>query len=212
MRAQALWLTFLVGCELFGSGEKGSGTPKTETRDVGAFTKVQLEGSLHADITAGGAQHVEISGDDNLVPLVTTEVKDQHLRVYTTKQIRPKLDLVARISAPAVTAVSASGSSVIQVHGVQGEAFALDTSGSARITAAGTAQKLTIDVTGSASIDAKELKAQNVTIEVSGSGDLDVYATDVLDVSISGSGKVRYYGHPRDVKKSISGSGTLEPH
>src|SRR5258708_5843063 len=74
----------VLGCNWVG-GEKGSGTPKTEVREVGAFTSVKLEGSLRADIAAGGAQHVEISGDDNIVALMTTEVTDQRLRVAPKK-------------------------------------------------------------------------------------------------------------------------------
>ena len=209
MRTHLLWLA--AGCQFFGGGERGSGKPKTETRDVGAFSKVRVEGSLSADITVGGAKLVELSGDDNIVPLVLTEVAAERLRIAPSKPIRPKLDLTARITAPTLAAVSASGSTAIKLRGVQSDAFVLDTSGSARVTAAGSAHKLDINVSGSASIDTKELKAQAVSIQLSGSGELDVFATDVLDVHISGSGKVRYYGNPRDVRKSISGSGTLEP-
>jgi len=46
---------------------------------------------------------------------------------------------------------------------------------------------------------------------MSGSGELDVHASGHLDVRISGSATVRYYGNPTDVKKSIAGSGTVEP-
>lgn len=200
-----------LGCDWVGGGEKGSGTPKTEVREVGAFTKVKLEGALRADITAGSAQHVELSGDDNIVPLMTTEVADQRLRVAPKKKVSPKLELVARIATPTLTAVSTSGSGAVTVSGIAGDSFDLSTSGSAKITARGTTQKLAISVSGAATIDTKELVAQDVTIDVSGSGELDVHASGHLTVQISGSGTVRYYGNPTDVKKSISGSGTVEP-
>ena len=200
----------MFGCGLVG-GEKGSGTPKTETREVGAFTKVALEGALRADITAGSAQLVELSGDDNIVPLMTTEVNDQRLRVAPKKPVSPKLELVARIATPTLTAVSSSGSGAVNVTGIAGDSFDLRTSGSAKIVARGTTKKVTIEVSGAATIDAKELAAQDVTINVSGSGELDVRASGHLEVKISGSGTVRYYGNPTDVKKSIAGSGTVEP-
>ena len=211
MRMHAVWLAVLAsGCQWFGAGEQGSGTPKTEPRQVAAFSKIQLAGAYHADITAGAPQLVEISGDDNLVPLVTTEVKDDRLRVATKKPVRPKLDLAVKLATPALAAVSVSGSSQVELRGISGNAFAFDVSGSAQAKAAGTAKKLTIGISGSASVDATALAAEDVSVNINGSGDVDVSATGVLDVSISGSGHVRYHGTPRDVKKSISGSGTVE--
>lgn len=209
MRTAAL-LLLVAGCQWFGGAEAGSGKPKTESRQVAAFSKVQLGGSLHADITSGAEQLVEISGDDNIVPLITTEVNDGQLRISPKKRIAPKLELAARIATPTLTALSASGTAEVKLRGIAGDAFAIDTSGTAQLTASGTSKQLTIHVTGSATIDAAQLHAENVTIDVSGSGELDVYATGVLDVHISGSAKVRYAGNPRDVRKDISGSGTLE--
>lgn len=213
MRTLVVWLAVvsMAGCQWLGSGERGSGVAKTEVREVPAFSKVALEGSLRAEITAGAAQHVELSGDDNLVPLMTTEVEGQRLRIAPKKSIRPKLEMVAKIATPKLGAVSASGSTVIVLRGLDGDAFDLDTSGSSKVTATGTSGSVTIRVSGSGAVDARELHAQNVKVVVSGSGDLEVYATDVLDVTISGSGRVRYAGNPRDVRKSISGSGSLEP-
>ena len=201
----------LVGCNWIGGGEKGSGTAKTEVREVGAFTKVGLEGALRAEIIVGSAQHVELSGDDNIVPLMTTEVSDQRLRISPKKRVQPKLELVAKIAAPALTAVSSSGSGTVNVTGVAGDAFDISTSGSAKMTARGKTQKLAIRVSGSAKVDTKDLDAQDVSIDVTGSAEVDVRVSGHLVVNISGSATVRYTGNPTDVKKSISGSGTVEP-
>ncbi len=208
---RAAWLVVIAtGCQWLGGGEQGNGKPKTEPRQVAAFSKIELSGAFHADITAGAPQAVEISGDDNLVPLVTTEVKGDLLQLGTTKPVRPKLDLVAKLATPTLAAVSMSGASQLELRGISGDAFDLDVSGAAQGMAAGATHKLSIHVSGAAEIDASALAAEDVTVVVSGSGDLDVSATGVLDVSISGSGRVRYHGAPRELKKSISGSGTVE--
>lgn len=214
MRRLVVWIAVvsMAGCQwMGGGGERGSGVAKTEAREVPSFTKLALEGALDAEISVGGAQHVELSGDDNLLPLMLTEVNNQRLRIAPKQSIRPKLEMRARVTAPALAALSASGSTDIELHGLDADTFDLDTSGSADVSAAGHARALTIHVSGSGSIDAHDLTAQHVTVVVSGSGDLEVNATDVLDVTISGSGSVRYHGHPRDVRKSISGSGSIEP-
>ena len=61
---------------------KGSGKVTSLTRSVGSFKVVQLDGSLDADITLGKQTGLKISGDDNIVPLVKTEVKGDTLRIY----------------------------------------------------------------------------------------------------------------------------------
>lgn len=213
MRMLVVWLAVvsMAGCEGLGGGERGSGVAKTEVREVAPFSKIALEGSLRAEITAGAAQHVELSGDDNLLPLMTTEVEGQQLRIAPKKSIRPKLEMVATIATPKLVAVSASGSTVIALHGLAGDTFDLDTSGSSKVAASGTTGSLAIRVSGSGSVDTRELHAKSVEVVISGSGDVEVYATDALDVTISGSGRVRYAGNPGNVHKSISGSGSLEP-
>lgn len=210
MRALVV-IGLVAGCQWFGSAERGSGTPKTEVRKVSAFSKIKLEGALQADITSGAEQVVEISGDDNIVPLITTEVTDERLRIAPNRPVAPKLELVARVATPTLTALTAAGSTHIKLRGVAGDALAIDASGTAQLTANGTSKQLTIHVAGSASIDTRELQAENVTLDVSGSAELDVYATGLLDVHISGSATVRYSGNPREVRKDISGAGTLEP-
>src|SRR5262245_57452735 len=106
MRALVV-IGFVAGCQwLGGSAEHGSGTPKTEVRKVSGFSKIKLEGALHADITSGAEALVEIGGDDNIVPLITTEVTDERLRIAPSKPVAPKLELVARIATPTLTAVA----------------------------------------------------------------------------------------------------------
>jgi hypothetical protein len=210
MRRLAALTVVVVGCQFFGSGVRGSGTAKTEQRAVAAFSELSVEGSMHADVSAGAPQLVELSGDDNIVPLIATDVDGAELRIGPTKSISPKLDLTARIATPKLAALSASGSVQAVVRGIASDAFAIHTTGSTTVTASGTAKRVAIHVSGSSSVAANELRAEDVTIEVSGSADVDVYATGVLDVHVSGSARVRYAGNPREVHKDITGSGTVE--
>ena len=202
-----LSLFALAAC---GNGIPGSGTAKTEVRDVAAFTKVHMVGALGATINVGSPRRIEISGDDNLVPLVTTGVSEQTLTIGPTRTVRPKLDLVAKIAVPTLDALSSSGATSVEVVGLGGEKLDLSVSGAAKITARGTTGTLSIQVEGAAAINAKDLAARDVTVNVSGSGALDVTASGKLVVVVSGAGRVRYYGNPTSVAKSISGAGSVE--
>lgn len=213
MRAALVALGLLAGCKEVSKAierVQGNGTPKVEQRQVDAFQHVELGGALRAEVTVGAAQQsVEITGDENLVPLITTNVKEQRLWIETTKSLQPKLDLVARIASPTLKSVAASGANKVHVYGVAGDTFELSVAGHARIDASGTTKKLVISVSGSAEIHADQLAAEDVTVHVSGSGTLDVKASGLLDVHITGSGLVRYTGTPREIKKSIAGAGKL---
>ena len=191
------------------TGEAGSSNARREPRQVAAFTAIEVGGVINADISVADTASIEVRGDDNLVPLVTTEVKDGRLQIRTTKPVRPKLDLVVHISVPNLSAVSLSGASHARVQGARGDKLALDVSGSGAVTASGATREVAVEVSGAGKVDARELQAEAARIEVSGAGEVDVRAAKTLDVEISGAGHVRYQGDPV-IRKDISGAGTLE--
>ena len=58
------------------------------------------------------------SGDDNIVPLIATSVDQGDLFLHPTKPVAPKLELVARIATPTLTAISASGAIQAKLQGI----------------------------------------------------------------------------------------------
>jgi len=201
-----IWaLAVVVGCNFVGT--KGSGTAKTEVRPVAAFSAIELSGSFDADVSIGPSR-VELSGDDNLLPLISSEVTGDNLVLRSTENIRPSLPLVAKIAVPRLTAIKISGSGTVTLHGVTADALAVSVRGSGTVRGDGTAHQLSAVVSGSGDLELERLRAERVTVDVSGSGDVEVTADKALDVRISGSGTVKYHGNPT-VTKAISGSGDL---
>ncbi|HEY9468077.1 MAG TPA: DUF2807 domain-containing protein [Propionibacteriaceae bacterium] len=84
-----------------------------------------------------------------------------------------------------------------------------DISGSAAITASGTADDQDLKISGSGRFEAEQLRSKTVKVDMSGSGIVSVYASDVLDIHMSGSGTLTYTGDPKQVTQQISGSGKL---
>jgi len=198
-------LVVLAGCSFV--GVKGSGTAKTEVRQVAAFSAIELTGSFDAEVSIG-APRLELSGDDNLLPLIASDVIGDKLVLRSTQNMRPSLPLLAKISLPRLAAVKVSGSGAVTLPGVAADALAIDLVGSGAVRGDGTAHQLNAEVTGSGDIELAKLAVERATVEISGSGDIEVDATRTLDVRISGSGSVKYHGDP-EIKKSISGSGGL---
>ena len=196
----------LAGCSL--TGVKGNGTARSEVRTVPAFIAIEIAGPIDGEIAIGPEARVEISGDDNLVPLITTEVSSGRLAIGTHKSVRPNLPLVARITAPRLTAVGLTGSGDTTVHGLQADDLTLSLTGSGTLRADGTAHQVGVELTGSGTFALDGLAAERVRVTVSGSGDVAVAASKSLDVQITGSGDVTYHGDP-EVKQQVTGSGKL---
>jgi hypothetical protein len=207
-------LAALVAVGLTGCSLRGSGTPLTESRDVEAFESIEVGGAfelvVHVDPTA--KQRVEVSGDDNIVPEVTTTVSGQELEIGIQHNlVRPKLDMKVEIWVPALTGLEAGGASDITVEGLHGETFDLDLSGASDSSFAGSVDHFEVDLSGAGDLDARELHAKVVDLELSGAGEADVWASDRLDAEISGAGNVRYFGNPKEVHQDVSGAGSITP-
>ena len=60
-----------AGCHLH-HGVAGSGKRQKEKRGVGSFTSISTEGAFDVEVVCQKPQSLEIEGDDNVLPLVTT--------------------------------------------------------------------------------------------------------------------------------------------
>jgi len=189
----------------------GSGSSKTETRPVAAFSSVQLTSCANVEIERTGTESLSVTADDNLLPVFLSEVKDGALLISsdTNKSFKGKVP-VYKVTVGELRSVTISSSGDIKASKLAGESFSVSVSGSGDIRVAGDVTEFVVDITGSGDVDAIDLKAKRAKVSVSGSGDATVNATDELDVSISGSGDVSYVGKPR-VTSRISGSGSLKP-
>jgi hypothetical protein len=201
-----LALVVLAGCSW--TGVPGSGNARTEVRNVPAFSAVDIAGPIDAEIAVGPEAHVEITGDDNLVPLITSDVHGDRLDIGTRKNVRPSVHLVATITVPRLTGLGLTGSGDIAAHGVQADRLGVTLTGSGTIRADGTAHEAQVDLAGSGKIALDQLAAERASVSVSGSGDVAVAAARALEVSITGSGDVTYRGDP-ELKKRITGSGSV---
>jgi hypothetical protein len=192
-----------------GCGTKGSGTAARATRTVPPFTEVETQGIVRLELTLQKpACTVELSGDDNLVPLVETDVVGSRLVIRTQGSIRPTLPLVAIVGAPDATAVSHSGAGELSVREVKNEKLRVALSGAASAVLDGATGELALALSGAGSIDAQKLSATNVHVDVSGAGSVAVGPTAALAVTVSGAGAVSYEGNP-SITQSISGAGVL---
>ncbi|MFN0009742.1 MAG: head GIN domain-containing protein [Planctomycetota bacterium] len=190
---------------------EGSGISKTESRTVTDFRRIVVEGSADLSVRVGDATSVNVTGDDNIISYVTTEVRDGSLVIGMKRgSYSTRVDLTIAVTTPGLDALSIQGSSDAELSGITGESFSAQIFGSGDVRASGKVDRLDAAISGSGDLRLDGLESREVKVGISGSGDVEVWATEMLVASISGSGDVRYRGEPK-VTKSVAGSGSVAP-
>ena len=204
-----LLISLAVGCRnLMHPGVAGSGKRQTEKRSVPTFTSISTEGAFEIEVVQGTPQSLEIEGDDNILPLIATEVSNSVLRLKNIRNYSTHSPIAIRISATALEGVSASGAGRIDVSGLKNEKFALNANGAPKIILSGESKILEIETNGAANIDTHKLRADRVVVDSNGVAKVEVYAANELDVTVSGPSSVVYHGNPR-VKQTVNGPGSV---
>jgi hypothetical protein len=184
----------------------------TQTRTVSAFHAVDLAGTLEVEVTVGKPASVEVTGDADLVDKVRTTVKDGVLVIST-----PDLHhighrdshLRAIVSAPDLSSLALSGTGTMKATGVANERLAITLPGTGEIKVTGSTGTLQVTLDGTGDVSAKALAARDAVVALGGTGDARLRATRSLDARISGTGSIHVEGSPTQIKKSVSGLGSI---
>jgi hypothetical protein len=205
-------LLIVGGCSFTLPGTtQGSGTVKTETRTVSGFTAVELAGSGDVQLDQTGAESLTISAEENLLPLLTSDVVDKTLKlgVKDNSRIDSSQPITYTITVRDLTGLDVAGSGSQTATNVRTTSLRVRVAGSGSVTATGTADAQDVQMAGSGAYHGTGLTSLTATVNSAGSGSADLAVRDRLDVTIIGSGSVSYSGSPQ-VKQSIRGSGSLQ--
>ncbi|MBB3223980.1 head GIN domain-containing protein [Pseudoduganella umbonata] len=216
-----------------GGGERiqGSGKIVSQTRQPGAFRGVELTTGAHVEVVTGGDDSLTIEGDDNILPLLETVVRDGVLTIRPVKKnmqidgrrvrivVRArKVDSLGvagsgRLEANGVRAdkltLEVAGSGSLDIDGIDAKSVDVDVAGSGKVEAAGQAARADISIAGSGKADTTRLNVQHAAVSVSGSGQSLLAAHSSITANITGSGNVGYYGDAQ-LTKAVAGSGTVQ--
>jgi hypothetical protein len=214
------------------SGERitGSGNVATENRPVSGIKRVSMDISGNLEIQQGATESLTISGDDNILPLLVTDVRGGELairfkpfsNIRTSKPIQISLTVKnleglnlsssGKVTVKPITTgdfrLSLSSSGDIEIEEIQADKITAQLSSSGDILIKGSAQQLDLHLSSSGSFQAGDLQIQKAQVGVSSSGDVTIWVVDDLEVNISSSGNVYYYGNP-SVQSNLSSSGDV---
>jgi len=188
---------------------KGSGKREVQKREVSPFTSISTEGAFNIDVVCQKDVSLEVEGDDNVLPLVSTEVRGNVLRISNTKSYSVHEPVTLRISVPNLEAISADGAGKIQIANVNNDKLQISSNGAAAVTVAGTTKMIGVDTNGASKIDTHNLRSAHAIVDSKGASKIDLGVCDKIDVNVSGVSHVTYRGDPV-VNKTIHGPGKVE--
>jgi putative autotransporter adhesin-like protein len=212
----------------------GSGSAAKMRRDLGPFSGISLAAPCEVVLRPGSREAIEISADDNVIPLIETTVRGSgtsrslQIELARDTRVEPRTPMVVivdyvRLEALAVggggrigaTSLKASrldasigGSGAIDLADLDAGELAISIGGSGAFRGDGRARRVSVDIGGSGRCEAERLVASDVAVSVAGSGTARVRAEAALQVSIAGSGDVFHRGAATP-QVAIVGSGRV---
>lgn len=128
---------------------RGSGNAKTESRAVASFSKIDLTGAPDVEVTVGPATSVELTADDNLLPMIETTVSGETLKIGSKGSYSTSLGVKVKITVPSLDALAISGSGNVHVKGLKTGEMEVKIAGSGNITLTGGVDRLRVHILGS---------------------------------------------------------------
>jgi hypothetical protein len=190
------------------SSTRGSGVEVTDDREVASFARVDLAGENTVVIHVGAPLSVAVTGDDNLVGRVTTDVRAGGLVIDNTGSFTTKAPMHVDVWAPRLDSVQLGGAGTVTVDGVTSADFNAELAGDGTLVVSGTVRRVTAVLAGDGTLDLHDLLATDGTAQLRGTGTIRVHATSTLDATLTGTGTILYGGDPTVTMRN-TGTGTV---
>jgi hypothetical protein len=208
----------------------GSGKLVTETRQLSGVSRVGLAIDANLEIQQGEQESITITGDDNIVPVLQTNVSGGTLTIRYQSQVnvrnvhQPKLVLTVKelsgltasssgiINVGPITtgdfSISLSSSCDVNFQNIQAGQITTHISSSGGVDMQGTANSLRLTISSSGDFQGGDLQVQEANVTSSSSGNATLWVVNSLLANLSSSGNVAYYGEPT-VNQHTSSSGRV---
>ena len=210
----AMLLGAITGC----NAVTGNGVPRLETRQVAAFSAVEVSAVIHAKIAIGASTALVLSADSNELRFIVTEVVGGRLvvRLQDGVSIDAKTPILVSLTTPALVAAyaadastidasvmpcdqleaHASGTAEIHVRGVDAAATTIEASDDATIELVGRSGSTHVTASGATAVQTQALDAADVLVEASDASRVDVEASRTIAGTLSGASSLRVWGKP----------------
>jgi hypothetical protein len=194
----------------------GNGIYKTIDIDAKQFTDVNFKSSGDVFVSYGETCKVTATDDENLIPFIDIEVKENVLIIAYKKGFRIKNGhLKVNVFMPTFNALSSNGTGTLHCNFLQAlkkVSFNMMGTGDL-ITQLSNADDVSVDLSGTGNVNISGNTVNSMKVAVSGTGDVTgkVPAVENIDYDLTGTGNI--YGCnilAKNANVSLNGTGAIK--
>ena len=195
------FLVLLAGCDHEGTSVTsrviGSGVVATESRAVAPFRDLIVTGPFQVWLYPGAAGTIEITAEDNVLPLVRAEVRGDRLHLFLADgSLTTMHGIRVRIASTDLREIEGSGAAQIELDGLAVEWLETRLSGASSLVASGRADRHELHLSDASRCRAPHLQSRRVDADFSGASIGLVAVSESLSVRASGASTLEYVGDP----------------
>ncbi len=207
----------------------GNGNVIEEERDLADFDRLKVSSGIDVIIKQGSNVSLLVEADENLLEVIKTEVVDNTLKIYTSKNIRKSKSKQVYLVYENLNSIKVSSSGDVRGENtLETENLRIDLSSAGdlrldlkadeldcNISSAGDARlsgevnSLTADLSSAGDLYAYELIANKVYVSCSSAGDARVFAKEELKARSSSAGSIYYMGDVDQIDSRTSSAGSV---
>ena len=189
---------------------KGNGNLASEMRKLSNFKAIEIAiGYDKIIVNCGEEPSIHISGDENILPLITTRISKGILTIESDSTFETKADSEIIINVKSLKEFTFDGVGETVIQNVNSEKFTCNINGVGSCDLKGKVKSFNISVNGVGSVNARELIADDVVANLNGVGSVKLYAKNSLNASVNGVGGLTYFGNPTELILNDSGIGGI---
>ncbi len=231
--ALVLAVSLISGCDSGFRKVEGNGVVQTKEKALSNFSELEVSGAFKIKIVPSDNYRAVIETDENLHEYVRIDQDGDRLKIRMRNNINFKSSkgIQVTVYGNGIDKVELAGSSSLKSDGqlenkerfhltIAGSADAdldlktpetkVSIGGSGEVKMKGKTRDLKISIAGSGDFEGEDFLSESADINIAGSGSAKVFTSVELKISIAGSGDVFYAGNPKNIKKSIAGSGNIK--
>lgn len=213
-----------------------TGDPVTQTRQVPNFTKLEVEGAYHVELTQGSNIALQVVGEQEGHDDLITEVVGGTLKIHRRENKgwswgkNESKSVKIYLTVTTLSNIEVSGASKVvgkntfkastlhlDMSGASNVEMALDVnklevdeSGASSATLMGSVSHQDVDLSGASSYKCFDLASQHADIEASGASSARLSVKQELVAEASGASSIKYKGSPNVRNIEASGSSSVK--
>jgi hypothetical protein len=193
-----------------GGTVQGEGEVTSEDRTTTAFSHVSVGAGMHVIVRTGAETSVTLAAQENLLPLITTDVQGDQLVVEVAvpgiSSTEP-ITLTIHLPELASIALSAGASGTAEVVG---SALAVDVSAGAVIKAIGEVDALKLTASSGATAALGEVAAGSAIVNLTGGSSAELHVTGAVTGTADGGSTLVLTEKPASVDVTTSGGASVQ--